>query len=60
MGKTVKHVADLLNVLVKVCKINIPHGDYASAMTVDWSDIKIWCFGPREVADVRLFRKACS
>lgn len=48
MGKAVKDVADLLNVLVDHSKTNVPHGDYASAMTSDWSDIKVGILDPEK------------
>lgn len=48
MGKTVKDVADLLNVLVNHSKTNVPQNDYASAMTSDWSDIKVGTLDPEK------------
>lgn len=48
MNKTVMGVADLLNVLVDPSKANVPHGDYASAMTSNWKDIKVGILDPEK------------
>ncbi|KAL8902973.1 MAG: hypothetical protein Q9207_004246 [Kuettlingeria erythrocarpa] len=48
MGKTVKDVADLLNVLVDHSKTEVPQGDYASAMTTSWDDIKVGTLNPED------------
>ncbi|MCJ1349375.1 hypothetical protein MMC31_007615 [Peltigera leucophlebia] len=48
MGKTVKDVADLLNVLVDHSKTEVPQGDYASAITTTWDDIKVGTLDPEK------------
>ncbi|KAL8958892.1 MAG: hypothetical protein Q9193_004134 [Seirophora villosa] len=48
MGKTVKDVADLLNLLIDHSKTEVPHGDYASAMTTSWDDIKVGTLDPEK------------
>ncbi|KAL8806995.1 MAG: hypothetical protein Q9182_000976 [Xanthomendoza sp. 2 TL-2023] len=48
MGKTVKDVADLLDVLVDPSKTDIPHGNYASAMTTSWDDVKVGTLDPEQ------------
>ncbi|KAL8937649.1 MAG: hypothetical protein Q9216_004321, partial [Gyalolechia sp. 2 TL-2023] len=48
MGKTVKDVAELLNVLVNHSKTDVPQGDYASAMTTSWDDIKVGTLDPEK------------
>ncbi|KAL8808982.1 MAG: hypothetical protein Q9200_003825, partial [Gallowayella weberi] len=48
MGKTVKDVADLLDVLVDPSETEIPHGNYASAMTTSWDDIKVGTLDPEQ------------
>ena len=48
IGKIVKDAADLLTVLVDHSKTNVPSGGYASAMTSDWSDIKVGTLNPDE------------
>ena len=48
IGKTVKDVADLLTILVDHSVTAVPPGGYASAMTLDWSDIKVGTLKPEE------------
>ncbi|KAL8646443.1 MAG: hypothetical protein Q9226_006854 [Calogaya cf. arnoldii] len=48
MGKTVEDVADLLNVLVDHSTTEVPEGDYASAMTRSWDDVKVGTLDPEK------------
>lgn len=48
IGKTVKDVTDLLNVLVDHSKTEVPQGDYASAITTTWDDIKVGTLDPEK------------
>ena len=48
IGKTVTDVANLLDILVDHSKTDVPLGGYASAMTSDWSDIKVGTLNPEE------------
>lgn len=48
MGKTVKDIADLLEVLVDHNKTEVPQGGYASTMTTTWDDIKVGTLDPKK------------
>ena len=48
MGKTVRDVANLLDVLVDHNKTEVPQDGYASAMTTTWNDIKVGTLDPEK------------
>ncbi|KAL8746982.1 MAG: hypothetical protein Q9190_001061 [Brigantiaea leucoxantha] len=48
MGKTVRDVANLLDVLVDYNKTEVPQDGYASAMTTTWNDIKVGTLDPEK------------
>ena len=48
MGKTVKDIANLLDVLVDHDKTEVPGDGYASAMTTTWDDIKVGTLDPEK------------
>lgn len=48
LGKTVKDVATLLDVLVDHDKTQVPPGGYVSAMATTWNDIKVGTLDPEK------------